>query len=182
MSFQVSQEFQALQAQTAQAFQEASEAEHRATRGSDLPIGTRGVVTIVSGSAGQTKPKVVNGQPQPGKPFVTLEFEYQTPEAVKGKKASRYFDLAHHEKYPMAQKVADLFDFLEDAGMPKELRKESGSDISAIGPWISSNPSFNFIVVAGYQGRGEIKPTPAVDSNLPSADSTNSLLGPQTGA
>lgn len=175
MKFEVSPEFKMFQAQTQTAFQEAGQQEHGASMGCDLPVGTRGKATISGGIASAGKPKVVNGQPQPAKPYFLIEIEIVEPASHKGRKYNRYFDISHHEKYTTAQKIADWWDWMEDAGCPNEVRK-TGDPAQGFN-WAGQEARyFDFIIEAGYQGRGQIKSVPAM-GQLPSATSTNQALG-----
>lgn len=172
--FKVSEDFKLYQMQSANAFQEAGKAEHGVSMGTTLPVGTEGRAKIVGGSAGKTKAKVVNGQPVPGKPFIILEFEILEPASHIGQKSSRYFDISHHEQYSMTQKLSDWYDWLEDAGMPREIR--ALGDPNQVFTWASAEVRvFNFIVESGYQGRRDIKSTPGAGA-LPGATATSSLM------
>lgn len=172
--FEVSQEFQLYQAQTAAAFQEAAAAEHSTSLGCDMPIGTTGRAKITGGSASKGKPKVVNNQPQPGKPRIMMEVEVIEPASHAGRKYMVYFDLSHHEKYSTAQKLGDWWDWMCDAGCPQEVRK-TGDPNQGFAWCAQEERVFSFIVNAGYLGRGEIKSVPAAGP-LPTATSTANLL------
>lgn len=159
MGFQkkVSEEFKLFSQTSQTAFKEAAESEHGASTGCDLPLGTRGIVAFTGGTAGQTKAKVVNGNNVPGKPYIIMELQVVEPEAAKGRKYNKYFDLSDHPNYSKAQKLCDYYDFMEDAGMPKEIRK-SGEVEEVFGWCESETRTFKFEVVEGYGSRREIKP------------------------
>lgn len=159
MGFQakVSDEFKMYEQTSQTAFKEAAESEHGASSGCDLPLGTRGIVAFSGASAGQTKPKTVGNNTVPGKPFTIFELQVVEPEQAKGRKYNKYFDLSDHPNYSKAQKLCDMYDYLEDAGMPKEIRKAGG--MQAVINWMSEDTrSFKFEVVDGYGGRRDIKP------------------------
>ena len=160
MGFQskVSDEFKMFEQTSQTAFKEAAESEHGASSGCDLPLGTRGIVAFTGMNAGQTKGKVVNNVNQPGKPYVIMELQVVEPEAAKGRKYNKYFDLSDHPNYSKAQKICDMIDYMEDAGMPKEVRK-AGTGSKGIEAWCAeATRTFKFEVVDGYGGRREIKP------------------------
>jgi hypothetical protein len=172
--FQVSEEFKLFQAQAATAFKEAGQAEHGVSMGTDLPVGTSGSAKITGATAGKTKPKVVAGQSQPGKPFIIMEFEFLTPESHVGRKSQRYFDLSHHEQYSSTQKLSDWWDWMVDAGCPQEVRT-LGDPNGAFAWAAQAERTFNFIVESGYNGRKDVKSVPGAGA-LPTATSTQSLM------
>lgn len=159
--FEVSQEFKLFAQQAQGAFQEAGKAEMGSASGCDLPIGTRGRMVIAGASAGQTKPKVVNGIQQAGKPYLLLELETIEPESHRGRKYNRYFDLSHHEKYSQQQKIQDFYDWMETAGLPREVRNTG--DINQVFAWASEQRrEFSYLIESGYQGRAEIVSVPEI--------------------
>jgi hypothetical protein len=174
MKFEVSPEFKMFQSQTNTAFKEAGEAEHGVAMGCDLPVGTTGKATIIGGSAGSTKAKVVAGQPVPAKPYLILEFEIVLPESHKGRKYSRYFDISNHEKFTTAQKISQWWDWMEDAGCPNEIRK-TGDPVQGFNWAGSETRMFDFIIESGYNGRKDIKATPPM-GQLPAATSTQQAM------
>lgn len=171
--FKISQEFQMFRDQSQTAFKEAGEAEMGAGRQIDLPIGTRGTCKFAGATAGKSQPKVQNGQQIPGKPYIRMEFEVQTPESHRGRKYGRYFDLSHHENYPMTQKIQDWWDYMQNAGCPREVRA-TGDPAQAF-TWAQNAPAFDFLIVPGYQGRAEIDAVPPLGP-MPTASATQAAM------
>jgi hypothetical protein len=174
--FKVDAEFEMHAAQAQIAFQEAAAAEQDASLGCNLPVGTTGKAVFCGGTAGVGKAEVVNGQPRPGKPYAIMNMEVLAPEAAKGKKYGRYFDFLHHEKYSEAQKLCDFLDFMQDAGMPKEVRAKCVGTLRPAFEWASSAPPFAFTVISGYRGRTDYAPIPDVSGGIPLPTATSALF------
>lgn len=92
---------------------------------------------------GKSKVKVdpATKQQEGGHPMITLTLLINTPEQYRGQKVQRWFTLNATAKQTTAQKYQRLYDFLEDCGMPKELR---GKPMAEIGKWALGEPR-NFI-------------------------------------
>lgn len=175
--FVVSDSFAQFEANNAAAVQAAREAEVR-TLGINLPVGTMGSCTIIDCNA-KTSKQVTDdkGVVKGGNPMVTMAFEVSTPEDKKGHKFYRNFIFNHHEKYSAAQKYADWLDFMEKAGLPREIRAAS---TAAIIKWCAEAArSFLYEVVHDEYGddqKRNVQPQVGTSNTLPTPTATSAAL------
>ncbi len=169
----VSEEFKLYQQQSQTAFEEAGKQERGADNGCDLPLGTRGIATFSGAQCMSTKPKVINGQPIPGKPNIIMEVQIIEPESHQGRKYAKWHGIDDHPSYSKQQKIADFYNYMEDAGLPKELRAKGS--LEEVFNWCEQTaPKFPFEVVEGYGGRREIKPL--IPTSSPTASATSAAM------
>lgn len=171
--FEVSDEFKMFQAQTTNAFKEAGQAEHGTEGGCDMPTGTTGRGCLAGGVAEKTPSTTKDNQNIPGKPRFRMEIEVLEPESHKGRKYSRVFNLDNHPNFSTQQKLAQWWDFMEDAGCPREVRT-TGDPAQAFAWAAQGVRSFNFIVVEN-KGYKNIKPVPPLGP-MPTASATDAAM------
>jgi len=175
--FVVSDSFAQFEANNAAAVQAARDAEIR-TLGINLPVGTMGTCTIIDCNAKTSKQTTDDkGVVKGGNPMITMAFEVSTPEDKKGHKFYRNFIFNHHEKYSAAQKYADWLDFMEKAGLPREVRAAS---TAAIVKWCAEDArSFLYEVVHDEYGddqKRNVQPQVGTSNTLPTPTATSAAL------
>lgn len=179
--FAIADDFIQFEIQHEQAVQAVREAEIR-TMGIGLETGTQGVCIIGSMTAKKSA-KTTNdkGESKGGNPMVLMQFEVVQPETKKGHKMFRNFIFTYHEKYTDIQKYQDWLDFMEKAGLPREVRVKGTSAIVA---WASEAPrSFPFEVIEDKYGDDQnrnIVPVVGSTNVLPTATSTAAALAPSS--
>ena len=143
--FDLDPAFQAMMGQHQQAIEEAQKREKN-VMGIQMPVGTKGSCTLVGFETGQNKPK----DGQPGAHYIQVCLMISTPEQYANSVETRRFTLNPTERSTVADRWAQFYDYLEECGLPHEVRTANG--LQGIAAWFQNNPQTFGYEVTDYEG------------------------------
>ena len=135
----VSNDFSNFMAKNAQAVQEAKEAEN-SMKTCSMPVGWEGSLVCIGAVADKGKDrKDEKGITQEGRPYVRLDFQVINDEKYSGAEVSKAWSFFDTEKASAMQRFEWMLNDMENLGLPVEIRKDSGADVSTFLDYFTEN-------------------------------------------